>query len=246
MQRIAVIGGTGLCDWQGATVLQDHCVRSDYGEPSSPIQSLSYEGVEFLFLARHGVSHDVPPHRVNYRANIRCLKDLGVSHILAVNAVGGIGADYGTGVLALPDQIIDYTWGREHTFFDGHGTSVEHIDFTQPFSQGLRELLVAAAKELNLPLMESGVYGVTQGPRLETAAEVRRLSRDGCDVIGMTAMPEAGLARELGLDYASLCLVVNPAAGESDKIITMADIHLAIDEGIHKIKAILSHSLLQL
>lgn len=245
-KRVAVIGGTGLCDWEGATVLQEHNIRCDYGTPSSPVQLLSYENVEFLFLARHGVNHQVPPHRVNYRANIRCLKDLGASDIVAVNAVGGIGVDYGTGVLALPDQIIDYTWGRDHTFFDGNGTSVEHIDFTQPFSPGLRESLMAAAGGLDLPLMARGVYGVTQGPRLETAAEVRRLGRDGCDLIGMTAMPEAALARELDLDYASLCLVVNPAAGEGDKVITMDDIHLAIDNGMEKIKAILGRCLLQL
>ncbi len=204
------------------------------------MQTLHYRGRRFLFLARHGADHGIAPHKINYRANIQVLKDLGVSQILAVNAVGGIGPRYGAGVIAIPDQLNDYTWGREHSFYDGGEAGVEHIDFTYPYSENLRQRLVQSADRLQLQLQVGGVYAATQGPRLETAAEVRRLARDGNDLVGMTGMPEAALARERGLDYASVCLVVNPAAGQTEDLITMDDIRKVLATGMDRVKALLA------
>ncbi len=236
----AVIGGTGLCDWPGAHLLESREVETRWGEPSAPLSRFEYHGAEFLFLARHGEGHSVPPHAINYRANIQALKDAGVTEIIAVNAVGGITDRFVAGVIALPEQLNDYTWGREHTFFDGHDGVVEHIDFSYPYGEELRLRLCAAAEHLGIDIEPYGTYAVTQGPRLETAAEIKRLARDGNDVVGMTAMPEAALAREAGLDYASVCLVVNPAAGVSDVPITMEDIHAVIDNGMGQVKALLA------
>lgn len=243
---IAVIGGTGLCDWVGAEALASLTPQTPYGAPSAALRRLRFGGAEFLFLARHGDEHGVPPHRVNYRANLWALRESGARSVLAVNAVGGIGERYGAGAIVLPDQIIDYTYGRDHTFFDGGDSGVEHIDFTEPYSASLRSALADSARACQLLLVEEGVYGATQGPRLETAAEVRRMARDGCDVIGMTGMPEAALARELGLEYASLCLVVNPAAGLAPGVITMDDIQAVIDSGMEQVKQLLADCVVKL
>jgi 5'-methylthioinosine phosphorylase len=240
-KTIAVIGGTGLCDWPGAEVLEEHVVDTPFGEPSAKLQRIRYGGAEFLFLARHGRGHQIPPHAINYRANIAALKQAGVDALVAVNAVGGISERFVTGVIAIPDQINDYTWGRAHTFFDGADGKVEHIDFSYPYSQDLRSRLANAAVDAHIDFEDYGVYAVTQGPRLETAAEIRRLAKDGNDIVGMTAMPEAALAREVGIDYASVALVVNPGAGLSENIITMEDIRAVIDTGMLQIKTILAH-----
>jgi 5'-methylthioinosine phosphorylase len=194
-----------------------------------------------LFLARHGKGHQIPPHAINYRANIDALKRAGVDALVAVNAVGGISERFVTGVIAIPNQINDYTWGREHTFFDGSNGKVEHIDFSYPYSQDLRSRLANAAVDADIAFEDYGVYAVTQGPRLETASEISRLARDGNDIVGMTAMPEASLAREAGIEYASIALVVNPGAGLSDNIITMEDIQTVIDTGMLQVKSILAH-----
>lgn len=239
-KTIAVIGGTGLCDWPGAEVLDETVVETPYGAPSAHLQRIRYEGAEFLFLARHGKGHQIPPHAINYRANIDALKKAGVDALVAVNAVGGISERFVTGVIAIPNQINDYTWGREHTFFDGSNGKVEHIDFSYPYSQDLRSLLANAAVDADIAFEDYGVYAVTQGPRLETASEISRLARDGNDIVGMTAMPEASLAREAGIEYASIALVVNPGAGLSDNIITMEDIQTVIDTGMLQVKSILA------
>lgn len=236
---IAIVGGTGLCDWKGAQLLETIDVETPYGAPSSPLQYLRYEDREFFFLPRHGSGHQVPPHRVNYRANVRALKEAGATAVIAVNAVGGIGEACGSGALVIPDQIIDYTWGRDHTFFEGGESGVEHVDFSYPYTASLRQRLLDAAADCGLAVVPRGVYGATQGPRLETAAEIARMARDGCDVVGMTGMPEAALARELALDYASLCLVVNPAAGIGDALITMDDIRLVLEQGMVRVKTLL-------
>ncbi|CAA0108363.1 S-methyl-5'-thioinosine phosphorylase [Zhongshania aliphaticivorans] len=239
-KTIAVIGGTGLCDWPGAEVLDETVVETPYGAPSAHLQRIRYEGAEFLFLARHGKGHQIPPHAINYRANIDALKKAGVGALVAVNAVGGISERFVTGVIAIPNQINDYTWGREHTFFDGSNGKVEHIDFSYPYSQDLRSRLANAAVDADIAFEDYGVYAVTQGPRLETASEISRLARDGNDIVGMTAMPEASLAREAGIEYASIALVVNPGAGLSDNIITMEDIQTVIDTGMLQVKSILA------
>lgn len=240
---IAVIGGTGLCDWDGAEVLSSTVVSTPYGEASAPLRLMRFSGTEFYFLPRHGDGHRFPPHKINYRANIRALHQAGVREVIAVNAVGGVSEHCGTGALVLADQIIDYSYGREHTYYDGADGRLDHIEFGAPYSEKLRELIIAAAAAQGEPLIEQATYACTQGPRLETAAEVQKLKRDGADVVGMTGMPEAALARELGLDYAALCLVVNPAAGLSDEPITMADIQRVIDAGMHSVKDLLARTI---
>lgn len=243
MTVYAIIGGTGLTQLEGLTLKDSLNLDTPYGVPSAPIQRGEYAGREVLFLARHGHPHRFPPHQVNYRANLWALKQAGAQAVLAVNAVGGIHAAMGSGHLCVPHQIIDYTYGREHTYFAGDIDHVTHIDFSHPYDEGLRQKLVAALQALGHPHSSHGVYAATQGPRLETVAEIARLERDGCDIVGMTGMPEAALARELELPYACLSLVVNPAAGKSSGIITMAEIEQALREGIGKVREVLARVL---
>ncbi len=237
-----MIGGTGLSQLRDLEVLDRRVVATPYGEPSAPVLLGQIGTGRALFLPRHGAGHTIPPHAINYRANIWALEKLGAGRIVAVNAVGGIGPDRGPRTLVVPDQIIDYTWGREHTFYDGASGEVEHVDFSEPYSTGVRRLLLEAGRLADLELIDGGTYGATQGPRLETAAEICRLSDDGCDLVGMTGMPEAALAREAGLEYACLAVVVNFAAGQS------ADIHgeLAehLDAGMASVKRLLEHLVL--
>ncbi|MDD2767181.1 MAG: S-methyl-5'-thioinosine phosphorylase [Methylococcus sp.] len=227
MSLTAIIGGTGLTRLEELEILRRETVATPYGEPSSALTFGRLAGREFVFLARHGDPHTIPPHRINYRANLWALRQIGAQGIIAAAAVGGIGADMGPGRLAVPHQLIDYTWGRSGTFFEDELDHVTHIDFTQPYSEDLRRKLIASARGLSV--VENGVYGCTQGPRLETAAEIARMERDGCDLVGMTGMPEAALARELELPYAACAIVANWAAGKSEGEITMAEIerHLA-------------------
>ncbi|CAN0604472.1 unnamed protein product, partial [Ectocarpus sp. 12 AP-2014] len=192
---------------------RSHTVDTPYGPPSMAIEEGIYDGTPLFFVHRHGGSgQPIPPHLVNYRANIWALKELGVDEIVAANAVGAINPQLRPGRLVIPDQLIDYSWGREHTFDDGSSGSLWHIDFTEPFDARLRARLLQAATAAQVPCYDGGVLAVVQGPRLETASEVKRLAADGCDLVGMTAMPEASLARELGMAYASVCMVVNAAA----------------------------------
>ena len=213
---LAVIGGTGLyklAALDGVKTLEGGTI---YGEPSGPLRIGTIAGKRVAFLARHGEGHSLPPHKVNYRANLQRLKDIGAQRVLAINAVGGITDHYGPRVIGCPDQIIDYTWGRISTLCEEPGTDVLHVDFTEPYTASLRRDVLAAAQRCGIALVDGGCYGATQGPRLETRAEIVRMRRDGCDLVGMTGMPEAGLARELGLDYACLALVANWAAGCGD------------------------------
>ncbi|MCP4827744.1 MAG: S-methyl-5'-thioinosine phosphorylase [Proteobacteria bacterium] len=222
MQSIAIIGGTGVAELNGLERIEEHQVNTPYGAPSRPIQEGLLDGVKVYFLQRHGSPAAIPPHRINYRANLWALQSFGIAAIVAVNAVGGISASMKTGRLLLPDQVIDYTWGREHTFDEGLEGHLLHIDFTEPYDAALRADLLAAASVAGIGLEPRGVHGVTQGPRLESAAEVQRMARDGCDVVGMTGMPEAALARELNVPYATVCMVVNAAAGLGDVPLTLA------------------------
>jgi 5'-methylthioinosine phosphorylase len=189
------------------------------GAPSAPLRELEIGGRAVLFLARHGDALAIPPHRINYRANALALKLAGAQSVLALNTVGVIGASPPPGGLAVPDQLIDYTFARDHSIHDGSSATLEHIDFTEPFCPRLRQALLAAADRAGVECHDGGVYAVTQGPRLETAAEVDKLERDGADFIGMTAMPEASLARELDMRYACLSLIVNRAAGRGGQAI---------------------------
>lgn len=222
---LAVIGGTGL--YRLAALENVETLEGDtpYGPASGPVRVGRIAGQRVAFLARHGEGHSLPPHRVNYRANLWRLKAVGAQRVLAINAVGGITGRFGPRVLALPDQLIDYTWGRISTYCEEPGTEVLHVDFGDPYTPSLREAVRAAAAKSGTALIDGGCYGATQGPRLETRAEIARLRRDGCDLVGMTGMPEAGLARELGLDYACLAVVANWAAGCGDDAgITLAEV----------------------
>lgn len=242
MSATGIIGGTGLNNLQGLEVVAKHSPQTPWGAPSHSVLEGQYHGQRLFFLARHGVPHTIAPHRINYRANIWTLRELGVSEILAVNAVGGILPVMRPGDLVIPDQIIDYTWGREHSYSDGEGAPLQHVDFSHPYDPGLCAELLDAIESLDrhIPHYSTGTYGATQGPRLETAAEIQRLHRDGCAIVGMTGMPEAALAAELGLAYASICMVVNPAAGLSDQPITMAEIERVLQRNATLIGEILA------
>jgi 5'-deoxy-5'-methylthioadenosine phosphorylase len=214
---IAILGGSGLDRWPGLGTLTPTTVDTPYGAPAAPVLCGEVQGVPVCFLPRHGAGHGLPPHRINYRANLWALKAAGARAVVAVATVGSIPADMPPGALVLPDQIVDYTHGREATFFDGGmdgiGGRVEHVEFTEPYHAGLRAALLEAAVEAGIGLIDGATYAATQGPRLETRAEIDRLERDGCHLVGMTGMPEAALARELGLPYACLAVVANRAAG---------------------------------
>ncbi len=224
---LAVIGGTGLYALADLQDVETHQPVTRYGALSGPVRVGTLDGRRVAFLARHGEGHSVPPHQVNYRANLAALQALGATRVLALNTVGGITERFGPRVLACPDQLIDYTWGRVSTLCEEPGTEVLHVDFGDPYTPSLRHRVLDAAQVAGVALVDGGCYGATQGPRLETKAEIARLRRDGCDLVGMTGMPEAGLARELGLDYACLAIVANWAAGagpDPDETITLQDV----------------------
>lgn len=222
---LAVIGGTGVYKLAQLDDVQTHEVSTRFGSPSGPVRVGTLLGQRVAFLARHGEGHSLPPHKVNYRANLAALQQIGARRVLALNTVGGITDAYGPRVLACPDQLIDYTWGRISTLCEEEGSEVLHVDFGHPYTPMWRSKVLAAARVTGVKLVDGGCYGATQGPRLETIAEIARMRRDGCDLVGMTGMPEAGLARELGLDYACLAIVANWAAGCGDaQEITLAEV----------------------
>ena len=239
---LAIIGGSGLTRLSSLELVRREVVRTPYGEPSGALMFGRLCGKrDVVFLARHGYGHTIPPHQVNYLANIWALKQAGVEEVLAVAAVGGIRADLGPGVLVVPHQIIDYTWGRASTFFQGDNQVVHHIDFTHPYDHAMRQRLLAAAAKAGETVGDGSVYAATQGPRLETAAEIDRLERDGADVVGMTAMPEAVLARELELPYAAINVVANYAAGRatSEQGISFTDIEAVLEQAMARVRRIL-------
>lgn len=234
---LAIIGGTGALDL--FDVLEHRRVESPYGVASAAFARIDLDNGEAWFLARHGRPHRIPPHRINYRANIDALHRLGVAQIVAINAVGSMEPDHAAGELVVPDQLVDYTWGRHHTFSDDDITPLQHVEFAEPFSGSLRRALLDAAKAVGQHCVDGGCMAVTQGPRLETAAEIRRLGRDGCNLVGMTAMPEAALAREAGMEYASLCVVANAAAGLNDEPISVEAIHQVLAQAMQNIRKLL-------
>ena len=237
---VAIIGGTGLTALDTLKITHRKALSTPYGQPSSPLIHGELDGRPVVFVARHGQHHTLPPHQINYRSNLWVLQHIGVQWVIAVAAVGGIRADMEPGALAFPDQIVDYTWGRPCTFFEDNLSHVTHIDFTEPYCPALREKLIQAARALDLKARESCTYAAMQGPRLETAAEIRRLERDGCDIVGMTGMPEAALARELGLRYAACAVVANWAAGKVPGEITMAEIERNLVGGMEQVKTLLT------
>jgi len=239
---IGIIGGSGLTQLANLEITHRQIVRTPYGEPSGPLTFGRIGAQEVAFLARHGYGHTLAPHEINYRANIWALREKQVTRIIAVCTVGAIDARLASGSLALPDQIIDYTWGRPSTYFEGAEQPVTHIDFTYPFCEETRGMARAAAAEEGVALQDGGTYAAVQGPRLETRAEIDRLERDGATMVGMTCMPEAALARELQVSYAALAVVVNAAAGrgESLKRVALDDIARIIDESMAKVRLIVA------
>ena len=235
---LALVGGTGLTELEETAERLE--VETPYGSPSASIRVVAHAPVRLLFLPRHGNPHRFPPHRVNYRANLWALREVGAQRVLAVYAVGGLHDPYGPAALAAPDQLIDYSWGREHTYSDSGDVPLVHVDFTHPFDGPLRRALLESAERASEALIEGGCIGVFQGPRLESAAEIERARRDGCDMAGMTAFPEAGLARELGLDYAGLAVISNWAAGVCDSPLSEDDFVATLREPMARVRRIIS------
>ncbi|WP_240125114.1 S-methyl-5'-thioinosine phosphorylase [Thermomonas alba] len=246
--ELAVIGGTGVYALGELDDVETHQPLTPYGAPSGPVRVGWYAGKRVAFLARHGEGHSLPPHRINYRANLAALKALGARRVLALNTVGGITERFAPRVLACPDQLIDYTWGRISTICEEPGSPVLHVDFGDPYTPALRQALLRAAVRAGVSVVDGGCYGATQGPRLETRAEIARLRRDGCDLVGMTGMPEAGLARELELDYACLAIVANWAAGagpDADEVITLQDVLDNVAAAMAGVPPLLRHLLME-
>lgn len=238
---LAIIGGSGLTKLANLEVSRRLAARTPYGDPSGAITCGKIGQSDVLFLARHGYGHTIPPHEVNYRANLWALKDAGADSIVSVASVGGIRNDIWPGAILLPHQVIDYTWGRPSTFFEGPGAPVNHIDFTEPYSRVMRARLLNAAAAAGERVTDGGVYAATQGPRLETAAEIHRLERDGADIVGMTGMPEAALAREIGMEYAALTVVANYAAGrgDSEHAVPLDKIGAVLEEAMGRVRRII-------
>jgi len=240
MPRTAIIGGTGVSDMPGLSIDRREMVKTIYGAPSSPIIHGRFDVSEVIFLARHGARHTIPPHLINYRANIKALSELGVTHVIGLAGVAGISAECDAQTLVIPDQIIDYTYERSHTFHGAKHSKFEHIDFSEPYSEFIRQKLIQSGRELKLPLVEQGVYGATQGPRHETAAEIGRMEKDGCTITGMTGMPEASLAREMGLEYACCAMVVNRAAGKVPTGIDLSEAETNLKGGVENIRQLIT------
>ena len=243
MTRIAIIGGTGLTSLTELKNLDYKSVDTPYGMTSGSLLQGNLDDTEVIFLCRHGDDHEIPPHKINYRANIWALHSIDVTHIIAVSSVGGINRHIPPKKIIIPDQVIDYTYSRKHTFFEGTPNPVTHIDFTHPYCVELRQNILQAAQDCQLDICTKGVYGATQGPRLETAAEINRMERDGCDIVGMTGMPEAALAKELAICYATISLCANWAAGRSEDEISIDEIRKTVEVGMQSVKQLLSATL---
>lgn len=240
MSELAIIGGTGLSKMDKLVVVSKHNIETPFGSTSAEIIEATLDDQTVLFLPRHGEKHTIAPHKINYRANLWALHSLGIRKVVAVAAVGGISANAGPETLVCPDQIIDYTYGREQSFFSDNFLAEHHIDFTHPYTESLRKQVLIAARKNDISIIDNGVYGATQGPRLETAAEIKRMAQDGCNLVGMTGMPEAALARELGLDYACCALVVNWAAGLSEQDSILSEIEQTIESGMTLVEQLLT------
>jgi len=242
MSALAIVGGSGFNRLEALRITREEVVHTPYGEPSAPLTHGVFGQHQLVFLPRHGPGHTIPPHRINYRANLWALKSVGVERVIAVAAVGGIRKDLEPGSLAVPDQVVDYTWGRDHTLFDRNLNQVTHVDFTYPYCEEMRQLLLRAAAAIGQRIADGGTYAATQGPRLESAREIDRLEGDGCDMVGMTGMPEASLARELGLCYACCAVVANWAAGRGSGPITMEAIETHLNAGMVGVRSLLARA----
>jgi len=239
---IAVIGGSGLAQLQNLEITHRKIVRTPFGEPAGPITFGEIKGHKLVFLARHGYGHTLAPHEINYRANMWALQAQVATDVIAVCTVGGIAAGLGAGAIVVPDQIIDYTWGRPSTYFEGAEQPVVHIDFTHPYDEGLRTLALNSARDVGISVVNGGTYAATQGPRLESKAEIDRFERDGATLVGMTGMPEAALARELKMGYAHIAVVVNPAAGRGASALSVSldDIGRVMEQTMGSVRSIVA------
>lgn len=215
---LAIIGGTLLGKLDGLKIIRREIVRTPYGEPSCALIFGEFCEREIVFIARHGYGYTIAPQEVNYQANIWALAAQGVTEVIGVLSVGGIRPDMKPGKLVVPDQLIDYTHGRANTYYQSGQKIVEYIDFTEPYCTVMRQRIIEAATALKEEIIDNGVYAATPGMRLETSAEIRRIERDGGDMVGMTGMPEAVLARELNLSYAAIAVVTNDAAGKGNSL----------------------------
>lgn len=238
--NLAIIGGSGFQDWERLQHPKTQTVATPYSTESVQVLSGSLDGCGVVFLPRHGPGHGLPPHRINYRANMWTLKELEVAAVVALATVGGISRAAAPGVLLVPDQVLDYTYGRAQTFYDGDDGVVGHVDMTEPYCDPLRRRVIEAGAQCGMDVVDGGTYAATQGPRFETAAEIARLERDGADVVGMTGMPEAALAKELQLPYAAIAMVVNPAAGKAHGGISMAQVRQWQNTGRAKAEKLLA------
>ena len=238
---LAIIGGTGLKQLANLEITHRQVIRTPYGEPSGALSFGKIQNEEVIFLARHGYGHTIAPHAVNFRANMWALHACGVKDVVSVSSVGGIHRDLTPGRIVVPDQIIDYTHGRKGTYREGNETPVVHMDFTEPYCADMRQLTMQAAAKAGENYVDGGVYACTQGPRLETKAEIDRLERDGATMVGMTGMPEAALARELGLCYATIGVVSNHAAGRgsSEHAIHYDEIDTVLKGAMQRVRTIL-------
>lgn len=239
MTNLAIIGGTGLSRLDGMTVKRREMVKTPYGAPSCPLVYGELNGVSVVFLSRHGNRQSIPAHMVNYCANVWALHSVGVERVLAVGVVGSIKEKCRVGDIVIPDQIIDYTSDRTGSFDNDPTLAPRQIDFSYPFNDDLRQALIQGGKQAELSIVDHGTYGAVSGPRLETVAEIRRMENDGCSIVGMSCMPEAGLARELSVDYAFCAVNVNPAAGKGDGVIDVADWSKAIETGMSSAQTLL-------
>lgn len=242
MAEIGIIAGSGIQELGCEDIIATQKVETPYGPPSDLYRICNISGTEVIFLPRHGIPHHIPPHKINYRANLWGFSSLGVKEIISINAVGGINEGLSPGDIVLPDQVIDLTHGRENTFFDKE--EVVHIDFTEPFCNSLREMFCCAGEKAGIPLIRSGTYVCTNGPRLETKAEIQYFSRIGADIVGMTLMPEASLARELEICFASISVITNYAAGISKNKLTTTEVVETMRASIEKIRTLIREFLI--
>lgn len=241
MEKIGIIGGSGLTSLKALEIERREVVHTPYGEPSGPYSHGKFDGMDVVFLPRHGAGHIIPPHKVNYRANIWGLKEMGVRKVIGMAAVGGITENMRPGAICIPDQVIDYTYSRKQTFHDEKLGTVTHIDFTEPYCNQLRQALIQAGSSCGIPVTDKGTYGATQGPRLESPAEINRMENDGCDIVGMTGMPETALAKEIGICYACCAVIVNWAAGRSEGPIRMEKIEENLKTGMADARKLLAN-----
>jgi 5'-methylthioadenosine phosphorylase len=236
---LGIISGSGLYELKGLKVKESLDIDTPYGKPSSFIMKCEYEGRVIHFLPRHGRSHSIPPHKVNYRANIWALKELGVQRIISVSAVGGINKDYTPGRIVIGDQIMDFTKNRINTFFDS--SDVVHVDFTYPFCDDMRKIMIETVGRIKMDVVKEGIYIAVEGPRLETASEIEHYRSAGADIVGMTGMPEAVLAREAEICYAGIYVVTNYAAGIKEGKLTTDEVVETMKGSMDKIKELLAH-----